>query len=475
MRWSVLTIVVFSLLSLSGTLPVKSKQAVISGPIDKELFGINLQSYFENKKNISTSGASQFFEDLKPSNVRFPGGGVSNFYRYDRNRKMLVHPSKPWKISLDTVAQFCRDHNVAMSLVLNLYSGDLEENLDLVEYFLEQKVKVVGVELSNELYFKNWKVSPEEYIENCEAYSKIHRQRFPDIKIVALAAQIGNSKSGTEAELSPFSDYMRWNRLLSQADFYDAISFHWYIGQKHCIDKFGGNETGFFRCNLSDIKGYYEQVFPKVLTYFQETFPGKEIWVTEWNLYEPNKSGNTFFHALYIQEFLLQMALVENNGARIGILNYLNFTTHNENRTGYNILSVQNRKTPDKKYIPHAGYFAMLMIRDVFVNNSYFVPVNLKLKQEALPFYTYAFRSQESYSVLFANTDFPIDKISSLEIDGHNIALDKKARVCQLRFSDTFAKADSIAETQVRWHDFDDEIQHISINPLSITKIDISL
>ena len=61
------------------------------------------------------------------------------------------------------------------------------------------------------------------------------------------------------------------------------------------------------------LMGWIHFAVPEALEYYEKLFPGKEMWITEWNIANPaNRVANTQLHAMYVGDFFLKMLAMPN-------------------------------------------------------------------------------------------------------------------------------------------------------------------
>ena len=67
--------------------------------------------------------------------------------------------------------------------------------------------------------------------------------------------------------------------------------------------------------------GWIHFGFAEALAYYQNLFPHKEMWITEWNIANPaNRVANTQLHAMYVGDFFLKMLTIPNITQQIFML-----------------------------------------------------------------------------------------------------------------------------------------------------------
>lgn len=264
--------------------------------------------------------------------LRFPGGTGSNFYHfygkgygfnkadfedvknYPPYEKMIVRWDKEQKFIEKGFASQNYAHRFAdlalelecpIVLVMNMYSGTDDENLDLIRFFHEKGIEIRGIEFGNENYFRSFSSvfnSVHEYIDRCQKLSVKIKKEFPSLKLALTAAN------------PPFDSYPalkerfeEWNTELAKHNFYDAIVVHFYIKSPSCRKIDDLEEK--FNCTKDNCVNYSEKWLSEGLDYFESVFSDKPIWLTEYNILEVYTDyGNTALQGIYTADFLLRIA-----------------------------------------------------------------------------------------------------------------------------------------------------------------------
>ncbi len=264
----------------------------------------------------------------------------------------------------------------------SLFELYYKETEDAVAYLIERGINVVGVELSNEVYFavyrnNNNNVSAEKYMKLGEIYAARLKNTFPEMKIAVA----------TEAANKP------WNTALAEYTpaFYDAIVLHNYYNETTCINP---NETCGTECSSnvlndrdcrfdcgkcalgdyvkSDLIGVFEEAI--------EAFPeDKKIWMTEWGIISPNGQGsnldflNTFLYSSFTLEHLLQQ--FEFNALHG---NKIEYSTHH--RLGFKInWSVVQQDIKNEEAMIRSNFYSFKFLNDIFFNDNVHLDNSLEI------------------------------------------------------------------------------------------------
>ncbi len=296
-----------------------------STPLRKGLYGFN--------SNMMSGDYGYLDEDfvaltktLQPQTLRFPGGTVGNFYHWkisgfrqdemnstlstQLNRRNRGNFNKLQKrrdgiISFDDYMTLCQDLNIIPIIVVNLWTGNPEESAAWVQYTVEKGYEVKHWELGNEYYLphyvKKFRTS-EIYMNEAKKHALAMKAVNPDIKVSICATPVAFHKEGFLIK----SVQRKWDEKLStyaaptSSDWFDAYSVHVYA-----YKAVKNVEIDIMRRYLF---GWIHYECEEAMNYYQDLFPDKEMWMTEWNIANPaNRVANTQLHAMYVGDFFLKL------------------------------------------------------------------------------------------------------------------------------------------------------------------------
>lgn len=381
-------------LAILITAPALPAQELLSGYNTAHIF----QQFPDHRVNAE---AIQLFDALDPDVLRFPGGTIGNKYHF-------YNPGYGWskadmRRSQNYIVEFVRLVKAMRSspdviFVMNLfehYSGAdeealIRENLDALQYLVDNGLHVIAVELGNEFYLYQEIVGlPGQVTYNPEDNNDVE---FPDsgdapekkenllqrwLRILT-GKFTGKSKSNTSASAAvpaKFAQYealcrrytegiaaidpsiktgaplgnpknkkhTAWNNfVLDRIDFVDAYVCHFYgVYNKKC----GDND---FDCVRKSLDWYLKTQLVPALEIVEDS--GKEAWVTEWNGLKFGHYGdenpwlrNSAVHQEYTRRFI---ELFKENGVTIS--NFHKIAGPMEGAS-YNAIDVDNgrcRTTP---------------------------------------------------------------------------------------------------------------------------------
>ena len=263
---------------------------------------------------------------LAPKTLRFPGGTVGNFYHWEhggffenemastlntklnkRNKDNYVklQRRRKGKILFDDFMQLCNTLNITPVVMVNLWTGSPEESATWVRYAKDKGYQVTHWELGNEHYlphYLNKYPTVEAYIAEAKKHAAAMKAVNPDIKVSVCATPIAFHKEGWLVK----RQQRKWDEGLAvDTSFYDAYTVHVYAYKavrKKEIEEMRGYLMGWIHFGVAEAIDYYENLFPN-----------KEMWITEWNIANPgNRVANTQLHAMYVGDFFLKMLAIPN-------------------------------------------------------------------------------------------------------------------------------------------------------------------
>ena len=280
---------------------------------------------------------------LSPKVLRIPGGEVANYWDWKRGGIIQNDDNLPdglpsflsslgSQVSSNKLEDFkfgFEKIGTTPLFVLNMLSSSLDSQLNMLKQAEELGMPVREIELGNEFYFgtKNNKAifsNPEDYAEAASQWANQIRKEFPNSKI----GVVGVENYGLETYKKMRPRRRTWNSLIfpSTLSHADAVTFHIYT--KHGLEKDvqSSDKTypSFDDKDVPLILGepfrYWEGL--KKDDEFSVVPIDKEIWITEYNLFEKNaKKSNqspkvigSWTHGLYT----LAMSLMFLEDSRIG-------------------------------------------------------------------------------------------------------------------------------------------------------------
>ena len=294
-------------------------------PLRKELFGFN-SNMMNGESGYLDEDFVELTKVLQPKTLRFPGGTVGNFYHWKiagflenemtttlntqlnkRNKGNFVKlkKSRNGKIHFDDFMQLCIDLDIIPIVVVNLWTGSPEESAEWVSYTKEKGYNITHWELGNEYYlphYVNKYPIAATYMKTAKEHAIAMKAVDPNIKVSVCASPVAFHKEGWLIK----TPQRRWDQVLANttdptaSSWFDAFSVHIYAYKavKNVdIEEMCGYLFGWIHYGIDEGMEYYQQLFPN-----------KEMWVTEWNIANPaNRVANTQLHAMYAGDFFLKL------------------------------------------------------------------------------------------------------------------------------------------------------------------------
>lgn len=296
----------------------------------KELYGFNTNMISGDYGYLDADFMS-LTEALQPKTLRFPGGTVGNFYHWKtagfveeemgstlnpqlnkRNKGNYVKLQKRRNgiISFDDFMQLCQKFNITPIVVVNLWTGTPDESAEWVRYAKTKGYQITHWELGNEYYLPHYTYkfhTAEIYLKEAKKHALAMKAVNPDIKVSVCASPVAFHKEGWLIKTSQ----RKWDEKLAENTYpltntwYDAYTVHVYAYKavrKTDIEMMRGYLFGWTHFAIDEAIEYYDNLFPN-----------KEMWITEWNIANPaNRVANTQLHAMYAGDFFLKLLSIPN-------------------------------------------------------------------------------------------------------------------------------------------------------------------
>ena len=285
--------------------------------VNKHIFGLNIGFAFV-KELDKDSGFVQLLRAMHPDNLRFPGGTVGNYYHPDAPaygfKFLEIYPalyslynqqSKRNENILQNYLRLTKDVNANGVFCANVLTGTPEEVLQVIDVLKKNNVNLLGVELGNEFSGEEYrKKFPDAkiYINAIQATANAIKLKYPDLKLAVIG-----SIPVAKTDQSQRAKFMRaWDNELKQVNFYDAVVVHEYTACPPCTKESKTVEESFTK-NMAAIGPEKLNKIELYKQYYQATYTSaKKIWMTEWNIADPNFEG-TFLQGLFVYEMFLNL------------------------------------------------------------------------------------------------------------------------------------------------------------------------
>ena len=293
-------------------------------PLRKELYGFNTNMMSGDYGYLDKDFIA-LTESLNPSSLRFPGGTVGNFYHWEssgfyegemnttlsmqlnkRNRGNFnkLRKKRNGIISFDDFMKVCNDLNIKPIIMVNVWTGSPEESAAWVRYSKNMGYNIRHWELGNEHYlphYLNRFPTAQNYMQTAKKHALAMKAVDPNIMLSVCASPIAFHKEGFLLA----TPQRKWDKVLADnvslsTDWFDAFSVHVYAYKAIKDIEIEKMKRYLF--------GWIHFGFDEAMTYYQELFPDKEMWITEWNIANPaNRVANTHLHAMYVGDFFMKM------------------------------------------------------------------------------------------------------------------------------------------------------------------------
>lgn len=258
-------------------------------------------NYFYSSLGPQHDEVWQMTKELGVNLIRFPGGTVSNLYDWEKG---TVTPRRSTEkriarvVELDDFMSYCKREGVKVVYVINIFDPT-EKIVRLVQTIKNNKYPVIALELGNENYNELFKkrvggVSGywEKSLEIARALNRIGNKLPLGITITPEHVP-GKSVKRSKG-------FKAWNDYLSKKDLslFQAVILHYYLNLK----KLNGFDNAY-KVALEGINNCVNQITTE--------FPGKEIWVTEFNIGKSPKTGyhNTMLHGLFMSRIYVAVIM----------------------------------------------------------------------------------------------------------------------------------------------------------------------
>ena len=299
------------------------------------------------------------------------------------------------------------------------FVGRLNENMDGIQFLIDQGASIRGIELGNELYGQIMLfdddlsdygfdcTTPVEEIDSANAVTKTKNAVEAIVKYTILGSVYDEMITQTfnlpcavlTAPQGKAIDFVNDKPVLivnSPANYnLEKIWNPWFMSQDY-PDAF---VTHLYMQSFSDCSVYptvpFETAFNfgnKIIDFYINTkiedeftelenrnINNKPYWITEWNMNNPTVLANTFLHASYLRKFSLKiMELNEIYNSRIETMNYHSLAAQNFNKysllqSGYNGTTTFSVDSQLMYY--SFDHFSELMAKEVRPINAAFEPL----------------------------------------------------------------------------------------------------
>lgn len=308
--------------------------------------GVNT-NFFEPQGVFDNAGVWNAARAADVPMMRFPGGTRSNFYDWETGRIRDTGGLEPGLeggdvVPMDDFMTRAKGSGVQVSYVVNV--TDPPEKIEaLARRWQQTNAPVRWVELGNEHYLPDYigRIGgPAGYLEKARrALAALRAGGYGGPAGLVVAPEIDVGQNDT-----PDEESHAWNRVLAAAEnsAFDAVVVHVYPSLE---------KVGFKRAYAHAPSALTAEV-----SNLRRMFPGKQVWLTEWNLGKPSGTPqvNTLWNALFDLRMLKAML---RNGVELGCYHVL--TGH-----GWELVHLSDNPGPGAAIEREVPYFAFQMVND---------------------------------------------------------------------------------------------------------------
>lgn len=286
--------------------------------IGSDIFGFNCGTTIRGGSSCLNPYLLNKLPLLKPQVLRFPQGAFASWYNW-REGWVYDDPNVPPKYeNLDKVPNRLEDYKVLRDsggaqstiLVVNMITSNIPEQIKMLQHADSIGIPVNYVELGNEFYLDGEEDStyimqifptPSDYgIAATEWADSIHKY-FPNAKVAAQGVFDKNSAPRRKI----------WNdSVLAHLQGEDAMTFHFYYASADADSL--ETEAEKLDVNMGDVPDWLYQPYKAWDILLNKSMikvrPGKEVWVTEFNLSDHERPTHGYWtHGLFqaLQTLLL--------------------------------------------------------------------------------------------------------------------------------------------------------------------------
>ncbi|MEO5673021.1 MAG: T9SS type A sorting domain-containing protein [Chitinophagales bacterium] len=280
---------------------------------DSEWIGYNAANVIRDSMYLTEPHLLAAFPQLQPKTIRYPAGNVSNWWDWKKGW-FVDSPELPQSYAglvqknngLDSLKKMCDSSGAVPIFCLNMVSSTLKSQLRMLDSAIALGLTVKYAELGNEFYLAEESDSTFIYslfpsgadygiiaTNWCDSIHKYH----PEIKVAAQGAFNRNSNTRRS----------QWDTSMYKTlQHEDVISFHSYFSAGPYADSLAADT--FTLADVPQMLYRPFKMFDILATKDMNLVPpGKEIWITEYNLQDHNKPVHgSWAHGLFLATQTLQ-------------------------------------------------------------------------------------------------------------------------------------------------------------------------
>ncbi|MCH2176921.1 MAG: hypothetical protein MK193_14455 [Lentisphaeria bacterium] len=277
--------------------------------ISKDNFGFNNNLIYRPFHANDPRFMEKYVELGKPY-YRYPGGTTANYFnaltgeiivdyngikvgkKFQHLNALLLERFGEKRKELTPFSDFIKKTGADWIYVANLASMSPQQNHEL---FLKMKARGIEpsrIELGNEVYFPNYKAYMPNYPKQAKELAAIAKKVFPKVKLGVVVPSLYYTNKiyldkglpKDDAGKNNWINYqLQWTRAIAKENFYDAIIVHLYTHMGMRYDTKLKDMVSYEQAYLNGLS-HLDGKLQDALTQYKETFPGKKVWVTEYNM-----------------------------------------------------------------------------------------------------------------------------------------------------------------------------------------------
>lgn len=363
-----------------------------TGPrVNPGLYGFNTGISFYHCTPDNFELCLESFHRLRPAVLRFPGGAEANRYHLDgpgygfrtppgstpegtarrQAGDVYLQRDRDYPNGENVIGTFARlaaADQTPVLFVCNMFDASYGENKAALDSLLRSQVAVAGVELGNEYYLAQYDSvfpDPAAYLLRARDYAGRLRAEYPGLKIGAVAAPA--EVRGVDPGRLPY--LQSWNAALAQETFYDAIIVHHYGRDRSCLWDTTAALTDSvlsqaFACAGAALDAELDHWFGTALPAYRDQFPGKKLWLTEWNAVNNFPFfGNTQLYNFYFARYLNELAL--------GYGDWVEYALHHNWLGGGRHFPAVRWDRQEQRFVERSSFRVFELLQSLFYRQTY--------------------------------------------------------------------------------------------------------
>lgn len=358
-------------------------------PLNMDAFGFNNNLVHRPFHWSQPDFVARYVELGRPF-IRYPGGTTANYLNVltgqvttkwkgkviDRTVGLDKALRERWGAKgkeLTPFTDLVKKTGARWTFVVNLCTMTPEENRKVFLRMKQLGVAPNRIELGNEVYYGSYKPFIHNYPKQARDVAQIAREIFPNAKLGVVVPESYYTHEVFLQEGVPTSkDFkIKWINEIRKHTFYDAIIIHLYTTMGiHRKTKLKDMPPFPIACRNG--LSHMDKMLDKALGMYNKTFPGKEIWVTEYSMAQ--------FSSNDVRKYQCPRSFM---GGLVGISMMPRFFAHREvtMTTFHSFIQFfkwSGNVTPETKFEMSNKFEAFKLLSEAFRANKTYVPVTIQ-------------------------------------------------------------------------------------------------